>query len=50
MLSPHVGGATAETVERHSRMMTDDLLRYWNGERPLNLVNPGAWETRGRDG
>ena len=50
VLSPHVGGATAETVERHSRMMADDLLRYWNGERPLNLVNPGAWETRGRDG
>ena len=50
ILSPHVGGATAETVERHSRMMADDLLRYWSGERPLNLVNPGAWETRERDG
>lgn len=50
VLSPHVGGATAETVERHSRMMADDLLRYWAGERPLNLVNPAAWTTGGRDG
>ena len=44
ILSPHVGGATAETVERHSRIMADDLLRYWSGERPLNLVNPEAWQ------
>ena len=44
VLSPHVGGATAETVERHSRMMADDLLRYWDGECPLNLVNPEAWQ------
>ncbi len=50
VLSPHVGGATAETVERHSRMMADDLLRYWAGERPLNLVNPAAWTTGGHDG
>ncbi len=50
VLSPHVGGATVETVERHSRMMTDDLLRYWAGERPLNLVNPAAWTTGGHDG
>ena len=50
VLSPHVGGATAETVERHSRMMADDLLRYWAGERPSNLVNPGAWTSGGHDG
>ena len=50
VLSPHVGGATAETLERHSRMMADDVLRYWAGERPLNLVNPGAWTTGGRGG
>ena len=50
ILSPHVGGATDDTVERHSRMMADDLLRYWTGERPLNLVNPEAWTAGGRDG
>lgn len=38
VLTPHVGGATEETVERHSRMMTDDILRFVNGRRPVNLV------------
>lgn len=40
ILTPHVGGATAETVKRHSRMMTDDILRFLKGQRPVNLVVP----------
>lgn len=43
ILTPHIGGATEETVMRHSRMMADDMLRFVHGERPLNLVNPDAW-------
>ncbi|MDA0771056.1 MAG: hypothetical protein BZY79_02465 [SAR202 cluster bacterium Casp-Chloro-G4] len=46
VLTPHIGGATEETVERHSRMMTDDILRFVNGQSPLNLVNPDAWQNR----
>lgn len=46
LLSPHLGGATHETVERHSRMIVDDILRFVNGQRPVNLVNPDAWERR----
>jgi len=46
VLTPHIGGATEETVERHSEMMVDDLLRFAVGERPLNLVNPEVWERR----
>ena len=46
ILSPHLGGATGETVERHSQAMANDLLRFWAGERPLNLVNPAAWACR----
>ena len=46
VLTPHIGGATAETIERHSRMITDDVERFLNGERPLNLLNPELW---GRD-
>ena len=42
VLTPHIGGATAETIERHSRMMADDILRYLDGGRPENLVNPEA--------
>ncbi len=43
ILTPHVGGATAETIQRHSEMMTDDIFRFTRGERPLNLVNPEIW-------
>jgi len=44
VLTPHIGGATEETVERHSKMMTDDIRRFIAGERPVNLVNPAAWK------
>lgn len=47
VLTPHLGGATEETVERHSRMMADDILRYLGGQRPQNLVNPEAWKSKG---
>ena len=42
ILTPHVGGATDETIERHSRMMTDDILRFLKGQRPVNLVIPAG--------
>lgn len=34
ILTPHIGGATEETVERHSRMIAGDILRFLDG-RPL---------------
>ena len=43
ILTPHIGGATRETVERHSRMMADDILRFGSDMRPVNLVNPEVW-------
>ena len=46
VLTPHVGGATEETVERHSRMMADDIIRFLNEERPVNLVNPDVWKSK----
>ncbi len=46
LLTPHIGGATDETIERHSRMMTDDILRFINGQRPANLVVPKVWPDR----
>ncbi len=40
LLTPHIGGATAETIERHSRMMTSEIERFLDG-KPLRLcVNP----------
>ena len=46
VLTPHIGGATQETIDRHSRAIAEDLLRYLRGTRPLNLVNPEVWEHR----
>ncbi len=40
ILTPHMGGATEETVVRHSRMITDDVERFLRGERPRRLANP----------
>jgi phosphoglycerate dehydrogenase-like enzyme len=47
VLTPHLGGATEETIARHSAMMADDILLFADGHRPRNLVNPEAWERRG---
>jgi D-3-phosphoglycerate dehydrogenase len=47
ILTPHIGGATQETIERHSEMMTDDILRFLDSHRPLNLVNPEVWDRVG---
>ncbi len=47
VLTPHIGGATAETIERHSEMMAEDILRFIRGERPLRLVNPEVWPPHG---
>jgi D-3-phosphoglycerate dehydrogenase len=46
VLTPHVGGATGETVERHSEMMSDDLHRFFAGSKPVHLVNPAVWDHR----
>ena len=47
VLTPHVGGATAETIRRHSEMMTDDILRFMRGQRPVNIVNAEVWKRHG---
>ncbi|MBI4306305.1 MAG: D-glycerate dehydrogenase [Chloroflexi bacterium] len=44
ILTPHIGGATNETVQRHSHMMVEDLRRFFDGDRPGNLVNTAVWD------
>ncbi|MDM7999483.1 MAG: NAD(P)-dependent oxidoreductase [Dehalococcoidia bacterium] len=44
VLTPHIGGATDESVLRHSEMMADDIERFLKGERPKNMVNPQVWK------
>lgn len=43
ILTPHIGGATVETIERHSRMVVDDLGRFVRHRRPKHLANGEVW-------
>ena len=47
ILTPHIGGATNETVERHSWMIVEDLRRFLDGRQPKHLANPQVWARRG---
>ena len=40
ILSPHLGGETAEAHENLGRMATDNAIAVLRGERPPNVVNP----------
>ena len=44
ILTPHIGGATDETVARHSLMMAEDIERFVRGQRPKNMLNPQVWD------
>ncbi|MEK9659329.1 MAG: NAD(P)-dependent oxidoreductase [Chloroflexota bacterium] len=48
VLTPHIGGATAETVARHSRMVAEDLTRLEAGLRPRLMANRAVWARRRR--
>jgi phosphoglycerate dehydrogenase-like enzyme len=41
-LTPHIGGATEETVERQSEMIAEDILLAAHGRQPKRLVNPAV--------
>lgn len=42
--TPHIGGNTHEVVFHQSRIVTEDLVRLFQGERPQNVVNPEVLE------
>lgn len=44
VLIPHLGGASLDVVNNHSRMITADIARYLGGKRPVHLVNPSVFE------
>ncbi len=48
LLTPHVGGATVESIERHSAMVIADLDRFLSGRRPRHLANTDVWARRRR--
>jgi phosphoglycerate dehydrogenase-like enzyme len=43
ILTPHIGGATDNTIIRYSSMITRDIFRFLEGQKPINLLNPEAW-------
>ncbi len=47
LLTPHIGGATRETVERQTRMVAEAVRDLLAGRRPANLVNPEVWKGTG---
>ena len=46
VLTPHIGGATEETVRRQSVMIAEDIRRWMHGKRPKRLANPEVWDQR----
>jgi len=42
--TPHIGGNTAEVVIHQSHIVTEDLVRLFEGQRPHNVVNPEVLE------
>nr|MBC7245506.1 hypothetical protein [Chloroflexota bacterium] len=42
--TPHIGGSTAEVVTHQSRIATADLVRLFEGQRPLHCANPQVLE------
>ena len=48
VLTPHIGGATVESIDRHSSMVVEDIQRFVAGKRPKRLANPAVWRRRRR--
>jgi phosphoglycerate dehydrogenase-like enzyme len=42
ILTPHIGGATRETLRRGAEMAAAAVARLASGQVPEHLVNPGA--------
>ena len=46
LLSPHIGGATEEAMERTAIQVAEAVIAALQGRRPDHLVNPDVWERR----
>jgi len=44
VMSPHTAGITREAMRRMSDLSVEEAMRVLKLERPINLVNPDAWE------
>lgn len=39
LLTPHIAGATVEVMQRHSELVTDNVVRFLEGKPLTNVVN-----------
>jgi len=46
VLTPHIGGASPDTVQRHAAMLLEDLERFLKGQCPVHMANPEVWQVR----
>ncbi|WP_372618034.1 hydroxyacid dehydrogenase [Falsiroseomonas sp.] len=44
LLTPHAAGLTRESVTEMSRIATEEVVRILRGDRPVNFINPEAWQ------
>jgi D-3-phosphoglycerate dehydrogenase len=40
LLTPHLAGSSRDIPRHHSRLITDDVIRLYSGERPQRIMNP----------
>jgi D-3-phosphoglycerate dehydrogenase len=46
LLTPHLAGSSHDIPKHHSKMVTEDVLRFFQQQRPVRLMNPQALEKR----
>jgi D-3-phosphoglycerate dehydrogenase len=44
VLTPHIAGASTVLTHHHSRLVTEDVLRFVRGERPRVVANPEVYQ------
>jgi D-3-phosphoglycerate dehydrogenase / 2-oxoglutarate reductase len=44
ILSTHLAGITAESMQAMSRIACEETLRILAGDKPVNFCNPEVWE------
>jgi glyoxylate reductase len=46
VVAPHISSASYETRSRMAEMVAENLVAFFNGEKPPNLVNPEVMKIR----
>jgi glyoxylate reductase len=46
VVAPHISSASLETRSKMSEMVADNLLAFFQGKKPPNLVNPDVMKVK----